>query len=193
MRVIEERPVEMRQVTHDFSCPRRPASASPRTRRRRAGSRRSACRSPAPGPRRRAPRRSPMFHSWCSIFLVIACAKRRSGRQLRQRAGRRRGQQLRGRDERLKKPQARALLGAHRAPGVQQLRGAALADDARQDRAGAHVAAGEPDAHEEERGPCARGRRKADSREAMRDDRARAGAHAVHRRDDRLRAGAHRA
>ena len=37
------------------------------------------------------------------------------------------------------------------AAGVEQLGGAALADDARQDRAGAHVAAGEPDAVEQER------------------------------------------
>ena len=44
-----------------------------------------------------------------------------------------------------------ALLGAHHPAGEQQFRSAALADDPRQDRAGAHVAAGEADPGEQER------------------------------------------
>ncbi len=64
-----------------------------------------------------------------------------------------------------------------------------MTDDARQDRAGAHVAAGEPDAREEERRARGRGREADIGRH--REDRARAGAHAVDGRDDRLRAGAH--
>ena len=43
------------------------------------------------------------------------------------------------------------LVAGHRAAGVEQFAGAALPDDARQDGAGAHVAAGEPYPDEEER------------------------------------------
>ena len=65
-----------------------------------------------------------------------------------------------GGDEPIEEAPALAFLGAHRAAGEEQLGRAALADDARQDRARAHVAAGEADAREEERGlraPASRG------------------------------------
>ena len=52
-----------------------------------------------------------------------------------------------------------AFLGGHHPAGEQQLGGAALADDPRQDRAGAHVAAGEADAGEQEGGLRLRRRR----------------------------------
>src|SRR5204862_7585073 len=85
---------------------------------------------------------------------------------------------------------ALSLVAAERAAGVEQLAGAALADDPRQHRARAHVAAGEADAVEEERGLAPRG---ADAQVARhRQDRAGAGADAVDRGDDRLRADAHR-
>ena len=72
----------------------------------------------------------------------------------------------------------------------QQLRGASLADDARQHRAGAHVAAGEADAREEKRGL---GLRRAEAQIGEeRDHRAGADADAVDGGDDRLRTGAHR-
>ena len=68
---------------------------------------------------------------------------------------------------------------------IEKLGGAALADDARQDRAGAHVAAGKADAVEQERDLGARG---ADADVGGHgDDRAGAGADAVDRGDDRLR------
>ena len=57
-----------------------------------------------------------------------------------------------GRDDAVEESPALALLRRHGATGEQQLRRASLADDARQHRAGAHVAAGEADAREEERG-----------------------------------------
>ena len=78
----------------------------------------------------------------------------------------------------------------HRAAGVEQLGGAARADDARQNVARAHVGAGEPDPHEQERHLAAR--RCRTQVRGHRDDGAGAGAHAVDRGDDRLRAGAHR-
>jgi hypothetical protein len=80
------------------------------------------------------------------------------------------------------------LLAAHGAAGVQQLAGAALADDARQHGAGAHVAAGQADAVEQEgglRAPCPGAGR------SHRQDGAGTGAHAVDGGDDGLRAGAH--
>src|SRR5205823_3461934 len=79
-----------------------------------------------------------------------------------------------------------ALLGAHRAAGVEQLGGASLADHARQHRAGAHVAAGKPDANEEERHPGAR--RCVAQVGKKRDQRACPGAHALDGRGHRLRA-----
>ena len=92
--------------------------------------------------------------------------------------------------QRVEEAPALAFCRRHRAAGVEQLGGAALADDARQDRAGAHVAAGEPDAGEQE------GRLRLGRGEAQvgghGDDRAGAGAHAVDRRDDRLAAADHR-
>ncbi len=75
-------------------------------------------------------------------------------------------------------------------PGVEQLGCAALADDARQQRAGAHVAAGEPDSHEQERGLAARRAEPQIARQ--REHGARARADAVDGSDDRLRARAHR-
>jgi hypothetical protein len=59
---------------------------------------------------------------------------------------------------------ALALLSAHGAPGIEQLRRAALADDARQHGARAHVAAGKPDAGEQERGlRLRRGKRRSEA------------------------------
>ena len=84
---------------------------------------------------------------------------------------------------------ALALLRRHRATGEQQLGGASLANDARQHRAGAHVAAGEADAREE-KGGLGRWRGETQVR-SERDHRAGADARAVDRRDDRLRTGAH--
>jgi hypothetical protein len=75
------------------------------------------------------------------------------------------------------------------AAGIEQLRRAGLADDARQDRAGAHVAAGEADAVEQE-GDLGAGAQTHVG--GHRHDRAGAGADAFHGGDDRLRAGAHR-
>ena len=78
----------------------------------------------------------------------------------------------------------------HRSAGVQQFRCAAGADDARQDVARAHVGAGETDAHEQECDPA--GRRAEAQIGRHRDDRAGAGADAIHCGHDHLRAGAHR-
>jgi hypothetical protein len=117
------------------------------------------------------------------MVLVMPCAKVGPARL------RRRGQHLR-RDQPVEEAPALGLLAAERTAGVEQLAGAAVADQARQDRARAHVAAGQPDAVEQERRPAARG---ADAQVGRhRQDRAGAGAHAVDRGDDRLRAGAHR-
>ena len=85
---------------------------------------------------------------------------------------------------------ALAFLRCHHPPGEEQFRGAALADEPRQDRAGAHVAAGEADTGEEERGL---GVRMGDAQiRGHGDDRAGADADALERSDDRLRTGAHR-
>ena len=65
-----------------------------------------------------------------------------------------------------------------------------MPDDARQDRAGAHVAAGKADLVEQERDLGAGSRQTHVRRHG--DDRARAGADALDRGDDRLRAGPHR-
>jgi hypothetical protein len=99
-------------------------------------------------------------------------------------------QQRFGRAQAVEEAPALALLAAHRAAGVQQLARAALADDARQHGAGAHVAAGQADAVEQEGRLAARGAQAQVG--GHRHDRAGAGADAVDRRDDRLRAGAHR-
>ena len=80
-------------------------------------------------------------------------------------------------------------VGAHGAPEKQQFARAALADDARQHRARAHVAAGEADAVEQERG--LRFRRRIANVGRHGDDRAGADADAVDGGDDRLRAMAH--
>src|SRR6185312_4403509 len=78
----------------------------------------------------------------------------------------------------------------HDAPGIKKLRRPAMADDARQQSAGTHVAAGKPNTGEQK---CGLGLRRAQTDVAEQGDH-RAGAHtdAVNRRDDRLRAGAHR-
>ena len=100
------------------------------------------------------------------------------------------GQQRVGRNEPVEEAPALALFAAHRAAGVKQLARAPLADQARQDRAGAHVAAREADAVEQEGGLAAR--RAQPQVRGHRHDRACACANAVDRGDDRLRAGAHR-
>src|SRR4051812_24428590 len=82
------------------------------------------------------------------------------------------------------------LLGAHRAAGVEQLRRAALADDARQDGAGAHVAARQPDSHEQKRG--LRGGRRVAQVAGHGNDGAGTGTNAFDGGDHRLRAMAHR-
>ena len=94
-----------------------------------------------------------------------------------------------GATRRLKKPQRQPFVGRQGAAGEQQLRRAPLADDSRQDRAGAHVAAGQADSREQKRGL---GARRAEAQVGSHgEDRAGAGANAIHRRDDGLRAGAH--
>src|SRR5437763_10794480 len=99
-------------------------------------------------------------------------------------------QHLLGRCQPVEKSPALCLLPAEHAAGEQQFRGAALADDARQDRAGAHVAAGQPDAVEEKRHL---GRRRSNAQIAgHREDSTGARAHPLDGGDDRLRAGAHR-
>ena len=100
------------------------------------------------------------------------------------------GLQRLGRHEPVVEAPALALLGAHRAPGVEQFGRPALADDARQDGAGAHVAAGKADAREQE-GRLGRRRREPDVG-GHGDDRARPHRHAVDGRDDRLAAVQHR-
>ena len=87
------------------------------------------------------------------------------------------GEQRLGCAQPVEEAPALGLLAAERAAGVQQFAGAALADDARQHRAGAHVAAGQADPVEQERGLAARGAQAQVGRH--RDDRAGAGAHAV--------------
>jgi len=82
-----------------------------------------------------------------------------------------------------------SFLGAHAAPGVEQLRGSPLPDDARQDRAGPHVAAGQAHAHEQESGLALGSTVAQVARHG--DDGARTGAYAIDRGDDWLRAGAH--
>ena len=95
-----------------------------------------------------------------------------------------------GGDQPVVEAPALAFLRGHGAAGVEQFGGAALADDARQDRAGAHVAAGEPDAGEQERGLGFR-RGEADVG-GHGDDGAGADRDAVDGRDDRLAAIEHR-
>ncbi len=85
---------------------------------------------------------------------------------------------------------ALALFRGHEAAGIEQLRRPRLADDARQDRAGAHVAAGKTHLVEQERDLGSRGGQTHVGGHG--DDRARAGADAVNRRDDRLWTGPHR-
>src|SRR5205823_5760235 len=84
---------------------------------------------------------------------------------------------------------ALGLGSVHEASGEQQLAGATLTDDARQDRAGAHVGAGQTDADEEESNLAAC--RPETQVAGHRENRAGAGADAVDGRDDRLRARAH--
>ena len=83
-----------------------------------------------------------------------------------------------------------ALVAAQHPAGVQQLARTAVADDARQQRARAHVAPGETHALEQERRLAARRAEAQVGRHG--NDRAGARAYAVDRGDDRLRAGAHR-
>src|SRR5438445_2958432 len=59
-------------------------------------------------------------------------------------------QDVLGGDDAAEEAPALALLRGHEAAGIEQLGGARLADDARQDRAGAHVAAGQSHLVEEE-------------------------------------------
>ncbi len=95
-----------------------------------------------------------------------------------------------GGDELVEKAPALAFLRRHGAAGVEKFGGAALADDARQHRAGAHVAAGKPDAVEQERGLRLR---RGDAQIGRHgDDRAGADRHAVDRGNDRLAAMEHR-
>src|SRR4026207_625512 len=92
----------------------------------------------------------PTFHSSCSILFVTAWAAlgplASSFAMSRALA--------RGESESwLKQPPASPPPRAVGAAGEEKPPGPALADDARKDRAGTHVAAGEADAHEEERHP----------------------------------------
>ena len=133
-----------------LSCPRTPASASRRRRGRRARNPRSPCTAPAPPPRPRSRCSTDIAHSISSMRLVMALAKVGPAASSSASAVRL-GQHALRRDSRLKKPQRSASSPPMHAAGIEQLGGAALADDARQDRAGAHVAAGKPDAVEQER------------------------------------------
>ena len=82
------------------------------------------------------------------------------------------------------------LFALHRPAKKEQFARSALTDDARKDRACAHIRARKSDAHEEERDLATR---RAEAKIARhREDRARPGAHAIHRGDDRLWTGAHR-
>jgi hypothetical protein len=124
-------------------------------------------------------------HSWCSMVLVMPLAK--LGPAARSRAiACASASSDSGGTRRLNQPQ-RSPLAAQRAAGVQQFAGPALADDARQHRAGAHVAAGQAHAVEQERGLAACRAQAQVGRH--RQDGAGAGTHAVDGRDDGLRAG----
>ena len=94
-----------------------------------------------------------------------------------------------GGDQPVVKAPGFAFLRRHGAAGVKQFGGAALADDARQDRTRPHVAAGEPDPVEQERG--LRGGRGEAQIRGHGDDGAGAGGDAVDRGDDRLAAMEH--
>src|SRR5882672_10128455 len=122
-------------------------------------------------------------------FLGHAVGERRARGELLR--GIERGlQHLVGLGETIEETPGEALFARHRPAGIQELGSASLADHPRQHRAGAHVAPCEPDAREEERHLRAARAVAQVGRES--DDRARAGARAVHGRDDRLRAVAHR-
>src|SRR6476660_10628143 len=98
--------------------------------------------------------------------------------------------ELVGSDNAIEKAPALALLRCHDTSGIKKLRRAAMADDARQQSAGAHVAASKPNTGEQK---CGLGLRRAQTHVAEQGDhRARPHTDAVNRRDDRLRAGAHR-
>src|SRR6266705_2238511 len=92
--------------------------------------------------------------------------------------------------ERIEEAPGETFLAGHRPTGIQELGGASLADHAGKHGAGAHVAARKPDAREEKGHPGV-ARAVAQVRKQG-NDRAGAGAHAVHGGDDRLRAVAHR-
>src|SRR5713101_111616 len=94
------------------------------------------------------------------------------------------------RNDTAEEPPALALLRGHEATGIEQLRRPRLPDDARQDRTGAHVAAGKADLVEQERDLGSRSRQADIGRHG--DDRARSGADAVDGSYDRLWAGPHR-
>ena len=132
----------------------------------------------------------PMFHSWFSCVFVMPCANVGPVGQPPGQRERSRSSSSSAGCSALKKPHRSPSVGAHRAAGVEQLGGPALTDDARQHRAGAHVAAGQADAGEQER------RRRLRCGEAHvrchGDDRSGADAHAVDGRDDRLAAPDHR-
>ncbi len=95
-----------------------------------------------------------------------------------------------GGDEAVEEAPGGGFVGGHHAAGVEELGGAALADDAGEDGAGAHVAAGEADAGEEEGGLRLGGAEAEVGGHG--DDGAGADADAVDGGDDRLGAGEHR-
>ena len=90
----------------------------------------------------------------------------------------------------IEEPPVLALLGRHAAAGEKKLRGPALPNHTREKRTGAHIAAGEANAGEEEGGlrvGCAE-----TEVGGERDHGACTDAHPIHRCDHRLRAGADR-
>src|SRR5690242_15213625 len=62
-----------------------------------------------------------------------------------------------GRTDAIEESPALGFGGVHGAPGIKKLGSAAVADDSWKDGAGAHVATGEADPHEQERDLRARG------------------------------------
>ena len=99
----------------------------------------------------------PELHSCYSIVLVIAWPKvGPSARLVGHRGGF--GEQLVRLDQAVVEAEALGLLAADDAAGVEQVGGAREADHARQQRARAHVGAGQADAHEQERELAARRR-----------------------------------
>ena len=153
MRVVEERPVEMRRRS---ACARSVAFEPRRALRDERVVRAPeilgrACTSPAPRASASIAASRSIAHSCVQQRFVMRVRERRAvGERARERRAPRRSTASGATDAIVEAPRVRlrrrASCGRCRAA-----RRAALADDARQQRARAHVAAGEADAHEQER------------------------------------------